>query len=415
MLLMKSLSGFHSRFTNLAVAKPIVDRPESTLNTTKNISEDSFLERRIAKTYLKRRSDYNAHSGFEDFVPHRCSKRRMNDCALAIACLAISCTSPRPQGTPSIEFTHLPPAGDGSSGILLAIAGKVINAHPGQKVVLFAHSGVWWVQPLADQPFTPIQRDFTWKTSTHPGWEYAALLVDANYHPSATVNALPPKGGGVAAVVTAAGAAFDQSSLKELDFGGYHWEVRQTPGSPAGTLNLYDARNAWVDRDGFLHLRILKTQDRWTSAQVGLTRSLGYGSYRFVLRDVSGLEPSVVLTISSGEGLGRNREMDIEISRWGESTGKNTQYVVQPYYVPANVVRFLSPSGRLTYSFDWSPDRVAFRTARGADTVASHVFTSGVPPPGAETIRLNLYNFDDRRHPLKNGAEVIIEKFEYLP
>jgi hypothetical protein len=339
----------------------------------------------------------------------------MNDCAMAIACLAIGCTSPRPQGTPSIGFTHIPPAGDGNPGILLAIAGKVKAARPGQKVVLFAHSGVWWVQPLADQPFTPIQRDSTWKTSTHPGSEYAALLVDANYHPPATANALPPKGDGVAAVAVAGGAALDQSPLKELDFGGYQWEVRQTPGSPAGTRNLYDARNAWVDRDGFLHLRILKTQDGWTSAQVGLTRSLGYGSYRFVLRDVSGLEPSVVLTISSGEGLGPNREMDIEISRWGESTGKNTQYVVQPYYVPANVVRFLSPSGRLIYSFDWSPGRVAFRTARGADTVASHVFTSGVPPPGAEAIRLNLYNFDDRPHLLKNGAEVIIEKFEYLP
>ena len=141
-------------------------------------------------------------------MPHRSSKRPVNACALAIACLALGCTSPRPQA-PTIGFTHLPPAGEGSPDILFAIEGKVKNALPGQKVVLFAHSGVWWVQPLADQPFTPIQRDSTWKTSTHPGLEYAALLVDANYHPTATVNALPAKGDGVAAVVTAAGAAFD--------------------------------------------------------------------------------------------------------------------------------------------------------------------------------------------------------------
>lgn len=346
--------------------------------------------------------------------PHT-SKRPTTVCALAIACLGFGCTSTQPQVDPSIEFTHLPPAGEGNAEILLAIAGKVKNARPGQKVVLFAHSGVWWIQPLADQPYTPIQRDSTWKTSTHPGSEYAALLVDASYHPPATVNTLPAKGGAVAAVVAAGGAALDRSSLKKLDFSGYQWEVRQIPGTPASTRNLYEARNAWVDRDGFLHLRILKTQDGWTSAEVGLTRSLGYGSYRFVLRDISGMEPSAVMTISSWDGLGPNREMDIEISRWGDSSGKNTQYVVQPYYVPANVVRFLSPAGRLTYSFDWSPGRVAFRTARGADTVASHVFTSGVPSPGAENIYLNLYNFEDRRNPLRNGAEVIVEKFEYLP
>lgn len=342
-------------------------------------------------------------------------KRSVSVCASAIVCLALGCTSPRPQAKPSIEFTRIPPAGAGSSETLLAIAGKVRDARRGQKVVLFAHAGVWWVQPLADQPLTPIQRDSTWRTSTHPGSEYAALLVDGNYRPPATVKTVPAAGGAVAAVVRAEGAALNPPALKKVDFSGYQWEVRNAPASPAGTRNLYDAGNAWVDRDGFLHLRILKTSDGWTSAQVGLTRSLGYGLYRFVLRDVSGFEPSVVLTISSWDGSGPNREMDIEISRWGESTGKNTQYVVQPYYVPANVVRFLSPGGRLTYSFDWSPGRAAFRTARGAATIASHVFTSGVPSPGSETIQLNLYNFDDRRHRLQHGAEVIVEKFEYLP
>lgn len=351
----------------------------------------------------------------KDSVPHRPSRRPFIACIPAILCLGLSCRSPLPHAAPSIEFTRLPPAGEGSSEILLAIEGKVNNARPGQRVVLFAHSGVWWVQPLANQPFTPIQRDSTWKTSTHPGSEYAALLVDANYMPPAKMNLLPARGGEVAAVATGEGALPDPSALKKLDFSGYEWEVRQTPGTPAGTRNLYDARNAWVDRDGFLHLRISKAQEGWTSAQVGLNRSLGYGMYRFVLRDVSGMEPSAVLAISSWDGSGPNREMDIEIGRWGESAGKNTQYVVQPYYVPANVVRFLSPPGRLTYSFDWSPGRATFRTARDAATIASHVFTSGVPAPGAETIQLNLYNFDDRRHRLRNGAEVIIEKFEYLP
>jgi hypothetical protein len=148
---------------------------------------------------------------------------------------------------------------------------------------------------------------------------------------------------------------------------------------------------------------------------VRLVPSLGYGSYRFVVGDVSRLEPPVVLSISNG--CGPTREMDIEISRWGAIEGKNSQYVVQPFDVAANVVRFVSPPGRLTYSFDWEPGRIGFRTVRGgsADPVAEHLFTSGVSPPGSETLRLNLYIFENERVRIQHGAEVIIEKFEYLP
>ena len=334
--------------------------------------------------------------------------------------LASDCGSRRPQPA-SIEFTRVPPAGQGSPDILRAIEGKVKGARPGQKVVIFARSGVWWVQPLADQPFTAIQRDSTWKTSTHPGSAYAALLVDPGYRAPATMNVLPQKGGSVSAVVTAEGPAPDQIPYKSLNFSGYQWEVRQGSASPAATPNQYDPANAWVDQEGFLHLRIRKTPSGCTSAEVWLKQSLGYGSYRFLVRDVSQLEPRAVLAMIVWDGSAPNQGMSTEISRWGESAGKNTQFVVQPYYVPANVVRFLSPPGRLVYSFDWSMGRLTFRTERAASrgaqegTIAAHTFSSGIPDPGGEELHLNLYDFDDRRTHLKNGVEVIIEKFEYLP
>ena len=53
--------------------------------------------------------------------------------------------------------------------------------------------------------------------------------------------------------------------------------------------------------------------------------------------------------------------MDIEISRWGEPEDKNAQYVIQPYVVPANTVRFTVPAGTLTHWMDWQPGRVASR------------------------------------------------------
>jgi len=274
---------------------------------------------------------------------------------------------------------------------------------------------------VAERPFTTIQRDSTWNNTTHPGTAYAALLVHSGYTPPLTVNVLPQKGGLVEAVAIAEGAMLNQAPLKKVDFSGYEWLVRQTPGNPSGTRNKYDGANAWVDAQGFLHLRIVKNGNAWTSAEVGLLRSLGYGTYRFVVSDISHLEPAQVLTISSWDASSPYQEMDIETSRWGEATGKNAQFVVQPYYVPANVVRFQAPAGRLTYSFDWEPGRVAYRAVRGSDSsgtsgeVASHLFTSGVPSPGTETVHMNLFVFDDRRARLQNGVEVIIEKFEYLP
>ncbi len=340
---------------------------------------------------------------------------------LGLACLAaVGCRSPQPRVAPSIEFTKLPPSGEGSQYLLRPIAGRVTGARPNQQVVLFARAGVWWLQPVGiEHPFTAIQSDSTWNNSTHPGTAYAALLVDAAYKPPLTLDELPQTGGPVHAVVTAEGQKLDQGTLKKLDFSGYEWLVRDTEGSPAGSRNQYESANAWVDQKGFLHLRIRETAAGWTSAEVRLVPSLGYGSYRFVVSDVSALEPPVVLNVSNGSGP--THEMDLEISRWGALTGKNSQYVVQPYDVAANVVRFLSPPGRLTYSFDWAPGRIGFRTVRGAgpgsnaDLIAAHLFTSGVPSPGRETLHLNLYIFDNKSVHIQHGAEVTIEKFDYLP
>jgi signal transduction histidine kinase len=68
-------------------------------------------------------------------------------------------------------------------------------------VVLYARSGAWWVQPFENQPFTVIQPDSRWRNHTHPGTEYAALLVDPGYQPAARIDELPAPGGGVAAAV----------------------------------------------------------------------------------------------------------------------------------------------------------------------------------------------------------------------
>jgi hypothetical protein len=187
---------------------------------------------------------------------------------------------------------------------------------------------------------------------------------------------------------------------------------------------LYDPSNAWTDESGALHLRIAKRADKWTCAEVTLKRSFGYGSYSFVVRDTSQLEPAAVLAMFTWDYAGgdqNNREMDIEISRWGDPASKNAQFEVQPFYVPANVARFMAPAGVLTHSFRWEPGNVSFRTVRGAgknpaaEVVNEHVFTSGVPAPGVESVRMAFFIYGKTGTPMQNDAEVVVEKFEYLP
>jgi len=286
---------------------------------------------------------------------------------------------------------------------------------------VFAHSGIWWVQPLADKPFTTVQPDFSWTNSIHPGSAYAALLVDPGYQPPSTAHELPQVGGAVRALAIAEGPALPHEPAKELRFSGYEWEVRRTPEGPAESQTTYDPANAWIDESGFLHLRIARNSGGWTSAELSLARSLGYGSYHFVVRDISNLKPSATLSISTRDDSEPYRGMNIQISRWGETEGKNAQYIVQPYFVPANMVRFVAPSGTLTYSLLWEPGRATFRTLRGSgsggkgEMISAHTFTSGVPAPETESVRVTFSAFYGQQNPLRDGAEVIIEKFEYLP
>jgi hypothetical protein len=367
-----------------------------------------------------RASFNNLLSGRARGVPRALFRQTLLLAALSAALLG-GCR-PRTGGGPAVEFTRVPKAEASRTDKLDVIQGSVSGAKPGQQIVLYARTGAWWLQPLPNAPYTKIQPDSNWVNSTHLGTEYAALLVEPGYRPRATLDELPSPGGQVVAVVTAKGAAAPPSPM--LQFGGYEWRIRTAPSTRGDTKNLYDPANAWTDAEGALHLRIAGEPGKWACAEVALTRSFGYGTYSFVVRDTSNLEPAAVLAMFTWDYSGaedNNREMDVEISRWGDPASKNAQYVVQPFYVPANVARFNSPAGVLTHSFRWEPGRLSFRTVRGnanaprPEVVSEHVFTSGVPVPGVETVRMALYVYGKTGQPLQNGAEVVVEKFEYLP
>jgi len=124
---------------------------------------------------------------------------------LCLGVLLAGCSTRNTSVGPAIEFTRVPLVGEGGPDKVDTIAGRVVQARPGQQIVLFARWGPWWVQPFADQPFTNIQPDSKWRSTTHFGTEYAALLVDPGYRPPATVDVLPGQGAGVILVAITKG------------------------------------------------------------------------------------------------------------------------------------------------------------------------------------------------------------------
>jgi hypothetical protein len=340
-------------------------------------------------------------------------------------CVALAgCRSGARTEKASIAITRTPSADPGGPVKMDYIQGTVSDAGSGDQVALYAYSGnIWWIQPFRNQPFTRIQPDSTWRNWTHLGVQYAALLVGPNYRPPSKLTALPGVGQGVDAVAVAKGAGSATIVPRVIHFSGFDWTVRAAASDRGGESNFYDPDNVWLDHNGYLHLRMQQRNNHWSCAEVSLNRSLGYGTYKFVVEDNSHLSPSASFGLYTLDELRSDEvrsELDVEISQWGISGSKNAQFVVQPFYVPENVSRFEAPPGVLTYSWRWEAGKASFKAVRGAGsssgaTVSEHLFTSGVPAAASETVRMDLYDYRHSRQKSEEPAEVVIEKFEFLP
>jgi hypothetical protein len=346
--------------------------------------------------------------------------------SLLAFCGALSgCKSHDADSVPSIEFTHVPPAAEGGRERVDTISGRVKNAGPKERIVIYAHAGSWWVQPWPEHPFTPIKEDSSWSTETHLGFEYAALLVKPDYSPPPVIDTVPTKGGSVALVTIVKGAgALQLNPAGSLKFSGYDWGVRMVASDKGGMNNLYDAGNAWTDKSGALHMQIKKKSDKWSCAEIFLDHSLGFGTYSVTVRDISHLEPAAVFSMFLFDEWGTEehfREMDIEVGGRDAANKNNARYVIQPVFIPGNLFAFAAPSGTLTFVLHWESQHATFKTFRGrsagagAQLVSEHEFTSGVPDPGKAIPRLIFFVAASDKNPMQKPSEVVVEKFEYLP
>ncbi len=224
-----------------------------------------------------------------------------------------------------------------------------------------------------------------------------------------------------------------QSKPRIISFSGYEWEVKTSKSSESGTMgpgNNYfsDSRqNVWVDKNGWLHLKITKIKNKWYCAEVKMIEPLGYRKTIFhVTGRVDQFHQNVVAGLFTYlDGTDHAEEIDIEFSGWGDAEKKDiAQYALQPAEIQGNLKSFdpgLTGEAS-THLFNWKPGRVDFASYHGhyesvpdsALIINSWSYTGkDVPADQDGKIHINLWLF--RRETIdpadRPEAEIVIRRF----
>jgi len=340
---------------------------------------------------------------------------------------------------PVIRFKKIPPRGGGSDR-LETIAGIVTGVNVKEcdcRIVIYAQTDSYYVQPYADAPFTELQDDNSFKTDIHLGFRYFALLVKKSYRPVATLSKMPSVGGDVLTIASVEAGAEAEKAVqapgptRTIRFSGREWKVKASNDQAVGPgpCHFSDSQeNVWVDAADKLHLRLSQRDGIWRCAEVVLAEEHSYGTYLITL-DTTPKSIAQALNAVLGafvwndaDAAHNHDEIDFELSPWSQQGNKLAQWVIQPYSNPRNIVRFDVPEtlAPTTHVFTWRPDRVecaSFEgTGRKQHTLYHHTFTQGIPPNTKGTnARINLWLLGGKPPADNQELEIVFSRFDFKP
>ena len=338
--------------------------------------------------------------------------------------------------TPAILITNLP-----AYGVHTPLGGLVLNASPATNAVaVFIYvPGYGWVsKPTCAQPLTTIQPDGSWSADVGTGGagdltatRFAALLVSTNFNLACVLGAASLPTNAYSQSIAKTVVTRPSPGVRFLSFSGYDWWVKNytRPVGPGPNYFSDATNNVWTDTNGWLHLRITHRTNAWQCAEILSARTFGPGSYRFELNSVAdNLNPNVTLGLFtySDDPAFTDREIDVECGRWQNlADTNNAQFVVQPYYLANQLVRYRVPPGLAdsTHLFVWETNRVSWQCQTGAysaaatNLIASYVYANpaNVPPSGDEVVHLNLWLINGTPPTDNNEVEFIVKSFNFVP
>jgi hypothetical protein len=208
-------------------------------------------------------------------------------------------------------------------------------------------------------------------------------------------------------------------------FSGYYWAAgHKGPNlDPGPNLWSDDPSHLWIDKEG-MHLNIAKVGNRWACAEMVLNQSLGYGVYTWEFSaNVATFDVNAVFGLftyansANAQGI-PDKEIDFELSQWSKPKNPNAQFVVQPYTSDnaPNIQRFhLAGGSHVHVTVEW---RAGLVNAKCNDATGKllHAWTfkgPGVPVPGHERARANLWLFKGHAPASGQPQEVVVHRFHF--
>ena len=298
------------------------------------------------------------------------------------------------------------------------VHGKVdIEKYSDYKVVLWAKTNIWYVQPTTTEPYTIIQPDSSWLNYTNPWDRIVALLVDNSYQPLSPRVDHPAEASGVIAY-----DEYPESSLKFISWSNFNWQVKSGELVGPGPNYFSDDTNfVFVDSEDRLHLKIDYRDNKWFCAEIFLDHSLGYGFYNFTIDSpVNDFDFNTILGCFIYDTTAR--EFDFEFSQ-RLANPYNAQFVVQPWYNPGNIEFYNMPAtAETSHSFLWTADSIVFNSWNGhagTPTPITLIHTwkytgADIPIPVNDRMRFNLYLYGGEAPLSGMGDTVIISSFNYV-
>ena len=217
-----------------------------------------------------------------------------------------------------------------------------------------------------------------------------------------------------------------------LTFSGYEWQVKSGASLGPGP-NAWDPANVWVDGKGWLHLKIAQKNGKWTCAEVGMTKRLGFGIYEFqITGHIDQLDRNIVLGLfnypTRDVGSDSTNEIDIEFAHWGIANAPIGNYTIWPVKreskPTSETFHFTLTDPNTTHRFHWKSDSLIFESLRGKGEKREDVFfrwrfepedflqrISQQPMP----VLLNLWLFRGNAPTDGKEVEIIIRRFKFTP
>jgi hypothetical protein len=245
-------------------------------------------------------------------------------------------------------------------------------------------------------------------TAADGSWSQSGFAPGTTYRvrPARTVGTATWKFTPAYRDVAAAGTASFLERPRRITFGTYQgqpiiWEVKTGYWGP-GPNNWSDSpANVWLDEQGRLHLKITQVGGKWYCAEVYSEKSFGYKDYTFDL-DTRYDQLDTHVTAGLFLYLDDAHELDVELSRWGDPTAADSQFVVQPYTLPNHLSRFNSglTEPYSSQEISWRAGEVNFSsvqlhipgTLMPDRLIDKWTYTgTDVPAPAGEKLHMNLW------------------------